>query len=51
LIRLNISWQISLASITLGVGVAQRKKRVSMTQAAIPVDYLGLGRQLAGLLG
>jgi hypothetical protein len=51
LILLNISWQFPLASITLGVGVAQRKKRASMTQAATPVDYLGLGRQLAGLLG
>lgn len=51
LIRLNISWQIPFTSITLGVGVAQRKKQVSMTQAATPVDYLGLGRQLAALLG
>lgn len=48
-IRLTISWQFSLVSIRLGVGSGQ--KQFVMTQGTTPVDYLGLGRQLASLLG
>ncbi|MDH4187784.1 MAG: hypothetical protein OEV08_12390 [Nitrospira sp.] len=51
MIRLTISWQFARASITLGVEFDHRKISPNMTHASTPVDYLGLGRQLAGLLG